>query len=202
MASVRARIASAYRLRFGAMALLVLGISVWFLYDGYVAYPAERDLHHQYEAFVAQNGVAAWPDFAHANGLPDGTHSKPGKDYSDSSILTQKILGFIGLPFGLIFVVVYLRTLGRWVQADEAGISTNTDEHVPYASVTNLDKRRWKRKGIAVVSYDDGGRIGKIVLDDWKYDREATVAIFNYLEAQLTPEKITDAAAPQSDVQA
>jgi hypothetical protein len=192
MASVRARIATAYQLRYSAMAVLLIGLASWFLYDGYVSYPAQASLRAQYELHIQQHGASTWPEYARSNGLPDGTYGEPGKPYTSKEIFVQKLLGFVTLPFGLILLVAYVRTLGRWVEADEIGLATNQVERVPYASVTRLDRRRWKRKGIAVVSFDDGGRMGTIVLDDWKYDREATVSIFNYLEAQLAPEKIVD----------
>lgn len=192
MAVVRARIATAYRLRYGAMAALCLGFAAWFLYDGYVKYPAARELRQQYEAYTAEHGAASWPGYAREHGLPDGTYGTPGEHYSDGDVLAQKVLGFVALPIGLALGLAFLRTLGRWVEADEQGIATNQDERVPYESIRSLDRRRWRSKGIAVLTYDDGGRIGTIVLDDWKFERQATVAIFNYLESRLPPEIIRD----------
>ena len=60
---------------------------------------------------------------------------------------------------------------------------------MPFDAITRLNKRRWE-KGIAVVRYTDATGDGKLVLDDWKFEREPTDRIGDEVEKRLKVDQI------------
>jgi hypothetical protein len=52
--------------------------------------------------------------------------------------------------------------------------------------VTQLDKSKWDRKGIAVVHYDSGAAgPRRLVLDDFVYQRQPTDRIVEHIEGRI-----------------
>jgi hypothetical protein len=87
--------------------------------------------------------------------------------------------------------VLYVLSFGRWIACAETGLTTSKGQTVPYAGITKIEKERWKTKGIVIVRYKNKDqREGRIVLDDWKYEAQATKNILLEIEAQLKPEQI------------
>ena len=57
---------------------------------------------------------------------------------------------------------------------------------VPLASITQIDKSKWDRKGIAKLDYELAtGQKGTVTLDDFVYDRPPTDRILEEIEAKL-----------------
>ena len=54
-----------------------------------------------------------------------------------------------------------------------------------------LNKRKWRDKGIAKVTYRDGNRKRRFVIDDYKFHRHPTDAILYELEQKIGVDKIT-----------
>jgi len=81
------------------------------------------------------------------------------------------------------------------VTSDGSTLTTNRGQRVPFDALRSLDTSRWRTKGIAVVHYEVDGRAGRIVLDDWKYQRSPTTEIFNQVRAFLYPEEVAKEAA-------
>jgi hypothetical protein len=95
-----------------------------------------------------------------------------------------------------VYGIAVLRSLNRWVELDEQGLSTSAGARVPFEAITRLNKRRWEKKGIAVVHYkDDGGADRKIDLDDWKFERQPMDEIVLSIESQLPSDKIQQPAS-------
>jgi len=132
-------------------------------------------------------------------GWPDGTHGQPGHDYSDSDIRIQKIIGFGLLPVALLYCGSFLRSFSRRIDLDDSGVSTSWGQRMDFTAVTNLNKSRWKTKGIAVAHYDKPGKPGKLVLDNFKYDRGAINEMVKSLEAHLKPDQISGGQEPPPD---
>ncbi len=185
----KAVISSSYRLQIGAMGLFILGWSLWFLYDGYVGYPKKRTIAREFAAFREQGKSDQWESYAKARGWPDGKSGDPGRDYSDTDILLQKVLGFGLLPFAVMYCGSFVGSFRKWVSSDADGVSTSWGQRVPFASVTSINKGRWKTKGIAVVYYHDPSknRQRRMVLDNFKYGRDEMTAIFDDVESHLAP---------------
>lgn len=187
--SVRASISKGYIWRPGLIGLAALGACGWFAYDGFVKYPHQQQMwqaHNQIfeehkkrqELYDPNEAAAEWQEMAAAKGWP--TKNPEGKSGTD--ILTQKAIAGITGPIGLFFCVVFVTSRGRWVQADDQGLTTSAGKRSSYESITSLDKSRWQSKGIAVVHYSSDGQTGRIVLDDWKFEREPTKQILQIVE--------------------
>ena len=212
--AVRATISSGYRWRLGLLTAMVLGFGVFFLYDGLVRYPKQREHYAVYERFIAGEitgadgrPLADWAAYAEAQGLPGESSVKKG-NHSDNDIYTQLVIGvplvLIGLWIGLSFV----RTFGRWVEADDETIRTSRGQRCDIGDITAIDDKRWASKGIAIIKYKDGqaGIERALVLDDWKFDRPAMDTIFEHLATktglvQLPPAEGADETEAAADAE-
>lgn len=182
--TARASISPGYRWRLGIIALACLGFAAWFFYDGYVAYPEIQEIHREYERIQAEHPTdfnQRWAEYAESRGWETDLPERK----EDWDIVTQFIFCGITLPIGLAFLWAFIRTGGRWIASDEAGLHTSWGQHAPWSALRSIDKARWKTKGIAVVHYDDQGTPRKITLDDWKYEREPTTMIVNHVDERL-----------------
>jgi len=182
--SVRAPISKGYIWRPGLIGLAALAAGGWFLYDGAVKYPRQQQMWQAHNQITREHvddpieAAKAWEDLAAANGWS----SKKPVEKTDTDIMTQKIIAGITVPVGLYFCVVFLTSRSKWVEADEQGLATSSGQRSAYESIISVDKSRWQSKGIAVVHTKDNGQAGRIVLDDWKYEREPTKRILEAVE--------------------
>ena len=58
---------------------------------------------------------------------------------------------------------------------------------IPFTAIRELDKRRWDRKGIAIVKYEVEGRGGVVTIDDFLYDQTPTDAIYDRILKYVSP---------------
>jgi hypothetical protein len=185
--AAKAGISSTYRWRLGLIAVMCLGWGGYSIYDGLVAYPAHDRVVEKFKS-THETDYPAWEKFATENGLP---LTDPGNPHSGFDIYAQYVMALLTLPFGICFGYSFLTSYGRWIASDEVAVTTNKGQRAPYASITTLNKDRWKSKGIATLHYnDEAGSERKIVLDDWKYDAQATKDIVKDIEAHIQPEQI------------
>ncbi len=186
----RAVITKSYRRQLLLWSLMFLGGAGWFLYDGYVTYPYKRMVAQEYARFKEESRVEQWGEYARAKGWPDGTHGDPGYNHSDSDIFTQKLIGYGLLPLGVLFCYSLASSFRKWIKLENDGIATSWGQRMPFDSVKQLNKSRWKTKGIAVAHYDDGSKTKKLVLDDFKYTRNLIGDMLFAVESHLAPEQI------------
>ena len=77
------------------------------------------------------------------------------------------------------------------------------NDSVELDRIVSIDKKQWKDKGIAKITYEDGGRNRRFVLDNYKFDRHPTTEILRQIEANVGPDKIVggppEPAAGQTD---
>ena len=187
--AVRAKISSGYIWRPGVIGAMMLLFSGWFLYDGMVAYPRQQEIWTAYHQIVQEDPegdpveyARLWAEHAKSKGWPTNT---PKKKIEDKDIFTQKVIAGITAPVGLYFMMTFFLARGRWVEADEEGVRTNSGKATDYASINTIDKSRWSRKGIAVVHYGLDGVEDSILLDDWKFEREPTKRILSAIEERM-----------------
>ena len=185
--AVRATISKGYIWRPGVIGAMMLIFSGWFLYDGTVKYPRQERMWYAYNQIMQDNpgdpNVAAqlWAEHAETEGWATTRPEK--REINDK--LTQKILAAITAPVGLFFMWSFLSARGRWVEVDEQSVRTSRGQVAEYDSISSIDKSRWQRKGIAVVHYGQDGTEGRIVLDDWKFEREPTKRILSAIEERM-----------------
>jgi hypothetical protein len=170
--------------RFIFIGLTLLGMAGWFLYDGAVTYPKQFDRAHKYEELLKEGKVDQWPTVATENGWPT---DKP-KNEIDSQIqyIFAGILGALGL---WCLLIVWLAR-GRWIEGTKTGIMSSWGQSLNFDDVISLDKKQWRKKGVAKITYQDGNRRRRFVIDDYKFEREATGQILRNLEDRLSPEQI------------
>ena len=178
-----------YYLRFLFMGVVLVGFALWSLYDGLVAYPAQRERALVYEQMRDEGRAGEWAAYAEQQGWPPGL---PGEPKTDADIKVQFIQAAVVTLIAVPLLLIPIRSRGRWIQADDRGISTSWGERIDFDRVVALDKKKWHKKGIAKVRYQDaGGRNRTFILDDYKFRRDPTDLILYQLESQIGPEKIT-----------
>lgn len=193
--ATRAAISPGYRWRLGVIALACLLFGAWFLYDGAIRYPHQRIVANKYIELKQKHGEGSvafneqWRAYAAAQGVSDGY---PGPPKSTTDIVGQFAIAGATMPIGLLFALAYLRSFGRWIACDGAGLTTSWGQRVKFEHIQQLNKERWRNKGIAVVLYREhvGGQERRLVLDDWKYDAPATLTMLKAVEARLKPKQI------------
>lgn len=167
--TIVARAGRYYRNARYIMVVLVVGFGFYFLYDGYIGYPAKN------EAEMAK------PENRNERGEFIGK-----LPYSDWDILLQKILGFALPPLGLGYLAFILyRSRGEYRLE---GQTLHLPGHQPFSldDIVALDRKLWDRKGIAKVTYQTAdGRTATATLDDFIYDRKPTDQIYDAIVANL-----------------
>ncbi len=192
--TVTAKVSIGWKVRLGGMAALFIGYAAYFLYDGFIGYPHQHAIHQEYLEFAKANEglekaklFEKWDeDYADEKGYP---HAKEAEK-EPGSILTQKIIGFSLIPVGLYGAWCFAGALKRWVAAEDGGIRDSDGLFAPWPAITKLDKKLWPKKGIAWVLYDDAGITKRILLDDFKFDRNPTEQIVRAVEEKLTDAQI------------
>ncbi|MCC7408268.1 MAG: hypothetical protein IT442_09360 [Phycisphaeraceae bacterium] len=201
---IKAKIRQGYLLRLQILTLACLAGSAWFLHDGYVAYPRQNQMLEAYlkiqQTYPDNQDLVTseWQNVAEQHGWPVSfSGPAPGKARSNNDILVQRVLGFALLPLAAWIGLALLSHAKRWVALENNVLSTSRGRRFDLTQIVRLDERRWQSKGIAIV-HDQQGR--RIVLDDWKYDREPTTKIVQWIESHLSPEQITLPASPGAPI--
>ena len=173
-----ARAATYYRVTRYIFSLVLLVMGAWFAYDGYVNWPRQNEQHLRHV-----RDPVTYPDDA------------PSRD--SASIALQKFLG-VTLPvagIGLLAWTLYSSRGAYRLAGDVLRVPGHPD--VPLSGITQIDKSKWDRKGIAKLDYElPTGQKGRLTLDDFVYDRPPTDTIVKRIEAHLAPEIAPAAASP------
>ena len=184
---ITARGGTYYRVTRYIFSALMLVMGGWFAYDGFVTYPRHNELH-----LLHVRDPANYP-----------------KDYpthNAASIRLQKILGF-ALPItglGLLAWTLYNSRGAYRLAGDVLSVPGHPD--VPLSAITQIDKSKWDRKGIAHLRYAlPDGHAGRLTLDDFVYDRPPTDRILETIETRLgvaTPEAENGSRGPSAEASA
>ena len=186
----RTNIRGSFVARMALVGLACFGFMLWCLFDGLVTYPNQKKRAEKYIDFKQNAGAEwkqEWKDFAQEKGWSD---LDPGEPKKEADFTVQFIMATGAGTGALIFLLLALRNRGRWIEGDETGLSTSWGQRCPWDSMFELNKKKWRNKGIAVVRYEQDGRKRRIVLDDCKYDVEGTEALLREVESRLRDEQI------------
>ncbi|HUB24611.1 MAG TPA: hypothetical protein VL992_04205 [Tepidisphaeraceae bacterium] len=161
--------------------ILAAALFFWGLYnirDGFFNWPAQNQHYAQ---------------VANARGLDPNA-----KPHSDADILINQGLGILLPPLGIFLLVWMLRSSRGEIRLSNDVLSVPGHPPVPLIHIESIDKQKWDRKGIAMLSYRlDSGKVGKIKLDDFVYERPPIDRIFERVEQSLqSPRPRKVAAAP------
>jgi len=182
-----------HRLKQTLLGLALIGYGAWSIWDGYVAWPRDNARIAEYRQQILAAEKAGNP--AEVTRLT----TEMGKltERTATSIGFNKVIGWVLPPLG-----VWLIARTFWVTRGQLRLSggvLNIPGHppIPLDRVTELDKARWDKKGIAFVSYElPDGRKGRFRLDDVWYDRPPTDAIYDQVKAQFPSEQPAESERP------
>lgn len=157
--------ANSYRIKLIIMGIVCILVGAWFGYDGYVGYPE------------ANRAAQAALTYKVGDPLP----------HTDMDILFQKAL-MVLLPILGIGVIAWCFMHSRGQYRLE-GTTLHVPGHPPVElnSITTINKKKWDRKGIAFLTYEQAGKTGVIRIDDFAYQRGPTDEIFAKIEQYLVP---------------
>lgn len=176
---LQAKISREWRDRMIIVLILLLGSAGWFFYDGAVSYPAYNEKADAYAEIQRVYGA----DETLANEKWKALAIERHWDTEDLPKKRKNEEQQFHWCFGLLvatsaFLIWMLRDMRRVIVATDdcfTGISTafppfNPLKKVHFASVRGIDKRRWEKKGIAVVHYkNEDGEPRTVYIDDYKY---------------------------------
>lgn len=190
--SQRANFQSSYLKRYLLLAGVLLPISLWFAYDGFIAWPLQHEYALKYETLrdlEPKEAKAQWEVITQENGWPSRVPKKKAEDIADS-IIGQYVWGSLSFLAGSVALVYFLRSKGSWVEPTSSGLTTSWGQAFDFMRVIKLDKKKWETKGIAKATYRDKNVNRTFVFDDFKFDREPLGAILRNLEGTLDREQI------------
>lgn len=199
---VTARMSKRFLWREAMITFLCLGGSCWFLYDGTVAWPELRrqglarvqmdeDLKKEFgtKEVLPRDRRERWEKMAAEHGWPKEI---PGEPKSEAEIQFQVILSALLAVPGLLYLFFFFRDRRRWIEMNETGLRSSWGQQLEFGQIVALDKKQWKKKGIARVRYEENGRRRTLVLDDWKYYPKPTLDILREVESRIGVERIVN----------
>ena len=175
---VVARISKEWRRRMLFMFFMIFGIAAWFLYDGYILWPDEAQRHVEYleiKDTLIEAGDAvdeestsvrlAWERHAremyYRRNIP--------KERMDDDIREQHVIGWVMIIGALLYGVWIAWNHTRQVSAEGDIVIGASGERVDINSITAIDRKKWKDKGIAYGIYEEGGKQRRLCLDEHKF---------------------------------
>ena len=166
-----------------------LAYSGWCLYDGLWAYPRKLTVALAYEELPEEGRREAWEELAKEKGWPPVTPQKTAEDIRHD-ISSQFLMIVLCMLFGIPAVIMWMGGQGTWIEGDESVLRNSKGNEVPIDTITKIDKKKWREKGIAKIYYEVDGKTKKFVMDDFKYDRETMGELMKFAEANLSEDQL------------
>lgn len=195
--AVRTNINASHLGRLAIIGFFCTGMALYCLYDGFIGYPNQRIRAEKFIEFQEENKeldpkeiVDQWKVYAAERGWPTDNPGEPKQDYH---IFQQFAMAALIGPVGLFFLIQLWSYRGRWIEADGTTLISSQGDRLELSQITELDKKKWPKKGIAKVRYESEGRTRQLILDDCNYDRDTTQSILRHIEANIDHAKITGA---------
>jgi hypothetical protein len=187
--AVRADYDPRYYRRFIIIGVVALGFALFCLYDGFIRYPAQRErAYQQFKEVVGENRLDEWEHYAEQTGVK-----------GDGDIMMQFVMAAVTGAVGFWLLFGVWRARGRWIESSESGITSSWGQTLAFDQIVSLDKRKWRNKGIAKITYNDGRKNRRFILDDYKFDRATTGQILRELEARIEPKMISGGPPESTD---
>jgi hypothetical protein len=180
--SIEARVAPFWKTQRLIPALICIGYAAYYFFDGAVGYRRSNVRWLEHQRYADAHMLNDWPARArelHWNPVP------PEKFHTEGDIRIQFIIGGFLLLTGGTFLWYWFDQKDRILRADDEAIYTPSGTRVPYEAVTSIERKKWEAKGLASVRYSLDGRKGEFVIDDAKFDGDATHEIFDRLEERF-----------------
>ena len=206
--TVKTNISPGFLWRLLLVAFACLGMMLWCIYDAEIAWPHQtmranayaelrEKIRKEHEAKTDNkldqswtNTVSdKWREYAQQRGW---STEIPGKAYDENDIFMQYVMVGIVAPIGLLFGFRYLRARKRWIEAHNKGLKASWGPNVSFDEIRQIDKEKWNNKGIAKLRYEQAGRQGTLVLDDFKFEPDTTEKILRIVEKRVGFDKIVN----------
>lgn len=174
--------------KFLYIALVCLAYSLWCLYDGLVEYPAKlgrsKVYHEEMANLTGPEREKAWLDRTTSENWPPQIEKTPAEIESD--IFVQYLQIGVCLLIAIPMLLKYFLARGSFILATEDEIRPSWRKTaIPFASITKIDKSRWKRKGLAKLFYTVGDKSQTFILDDFKFSQAEIAKIMERAERDL-----------------
>jgi hypothetical protein len=182
-----------YSRRFLLMGAAICGFSLWCLYDGLVRYPREQQRGLAFDKLAADGRQNEWDEIAKSRGWSASPPEEPlsAEDFQNK-VWMQFAMAGLTAAIGLPMVLLALASRGKWIDWNGSTITTSWGESFTADQVQQINKRRWQKKGIAKVTYQDGQSKRRFVIDDFKFERPTMDRILYELEQRIDPERIVN----------
>lgn len=178
--NVEARISKQWRRRMLFMLFMLAGIGAWFLSDGYHYWPKEAVRHADYTQIVdtlVASGDAkdadsssvqlAWQRYAKEAGYKG---SKVPKERTETAIAEQRKIAWVLLTISALFALWVAWNHRLSVCASGDTITGTKGQQVQFDTITEIDRKKWKSKGIAYAVYKVGDKKRRLTLDAHKFE--------------------------------
>lgn len=173
-----ARISKEWRQRMLILFCMYFGIALWFMSDGYYFWPQEQSRYQEYSQLLDElksNGKAEdaessafkleWQRQAQAAGYKN----KAPKERTPDAIYEQRLIGWVALIGSLIFAAWIAWNHSRQVRLENDHIINTNGTNIPLLAFESVDKKHWKKKGIAYGFYSIEAKTKRICLDAHKF---------------------------------
>jgi hypothetical protein len=175
-----------YSRRFIIMGIVILGFALWSLYDGAVKYPREQARALEYERLAMEERTSEWDEIADEKGWSTAVPGAPKEEQEHiDSVKMQYAMAILAGAIGLPMLLVALRSRSQWIEGTSSGLTSSWGERLNFDQIIQLDKKQWRKKGIAKLTYLDGDRKRRFVLDDYKFERHSMDAILYEIEQRI-----------------
>ena len=178
--NVEARISKQWRRRMLFMLFMLTGIGAWFLSDGYHYWPKEAERHAAYTQIVdtlVASGDAkdadsssvqlTWQRYAKEAGYKG---SKVPKERTEAAIAEQRNIAWVLLLISALFALWVAWNHRLSVCASVDTITGTKGQQVQFDTITEIDRKKWKSKGIAYAVYKVGDKKRRLTLDAHKFE--------------------------------
>ena len=194
----RANADKKFLLKFLIISIALIGYLAYCLYDGFYKYPKELKRAEGYAAIKDIDDDAVrderWAEITSEKGWKRLPVPK-APDEVEWTIKEQYIQAVLCAIVALPLFIWYFRKKSSWVEADGNSIKSSWGQGFNYEDVVEIDKKKWEKKGIALVKYKSGSDEETFKLDDLAYDRKVMDQILYDLEQAVGEDKIVNGEA-------
>ena len=198
---IKANARQGYILKFVLIGLAALVFGGFHLKDAILTAPAMRphadaylemrgDLNENGDAMISDGDLQdLWKEYAEPKGLPI-TEPKL-HDEIDFYVSYNYFVGVIFTLMGLWCLSQGLPAIGKYLELKDDMVGDKSGKRIALADITQIDKTRWEKKGIAKITAEpSSGEKQMIVIDDIKFERGPTDEIMVEIERVAGEDKI------------
>ncbi len=198
--NVKAHADRGYLVKYLLIGVTALAFGLWHANDALFKYPLLRPLADAYETLqgpLDENGQSAisdgdlqssWKALTAENGWPDEVPKS--NDEINNILLYNYFVGVVFTLIGCSCLLITALTVGKWVELKNDVVSDKKGNSINVKDIVEIDKKRWEKKGLVVLTAKTDGRTKKMILDDLKFERRPVDQILMHIENTAGEDKI------------